>query len=197
MLDHVLDHAAGRSRATSSVYSTGRLLTIVTLAVVATACSTSQPTPPPPPAEPPTPTAEAPAAAALATYGEFWRISEQAFAAPKAQDWRAELSKVADGQALADVMLEIENYASVPAHLEGAIAHSPTVESAGPSTAGRIAVLDCIDIGSSRAVADSNGAVIDDLENRVERYHYRAQVARDSAGRWLVETTAPALDEPC
>ena len=196
MLDHVLDHATGRSRATSSVYSTGRLLTIVTLAVVATACSTSQPTPPPPPAEPPASTAEAPAAA-LATYGEFWRISEQAFAAPTAQDWQAELSKVARGQALADVMLEIENYASVPAHVEGAVTRNPTIDPGAPQSQQRVAITDCLDLSESRLVADKNGAELGDVQNQPERYRFRAQVARDATGKWLVDTTSPALTEPC
>jgi hypothetical protein len=197
MLDHVLDHSTGRTRPTSTAHRARRLLAIATVAAVATACSTSHPAPPPAPVETPTPTAEAPAAAALATYGEFWRISEQAFAAPNAQDWHAELSKVARGQALSDMTLEIRNYASVPAHLEGSVIHAPGSEPAEPSTADRVAILDCVDISNSRAVTDSNGTVIDDLKNRAERYHYRAQVVRDATGRWLVETTAPALDEPC
>jgi hypothetical protein len=125
MLEHVLDHVTGRTRPTSSVPNTGRLFAIVTVAVVATACSSSRPTPPPP-VHAPTPTTEAATTAALAAYGEFWRISEQAFAAPTAQDWPAELGKVSRGQALSDVILEIRNYASVPAHLEGSIAHTPT-----------------------------------------------------------------------
>jgi hypothetical protein len=170
----------------------------VTAAALLTACSSSAPPPQPAPSPvAPRPTVEPTPAAALAAYGEFWRLSDAGFAAPKAKDWQIEIAKVASSQALADVALEIRNYASVPAHLEGTIDRTPTVDPTIPSTADRVAILDCIDISRSRLVSDSNGAVLDDVTNQADRYRYRAQVVKVADGRWLVERTAPALTEPC
>ena len=196
MLNHVQDHSTRGGRPVPAVHVGWWLIAV---ALAATACSGSQTAPPPAPPTmtAPTPTAAPPTAAALAAYGEFWRISEAAFASPTAQDWQTEMAKVARGQALTDVMLEIRNYASVPAHLEGPVDHAPSVDPGIPATPDRVAVLDCIDISKSRAITDTDGSVIDDLANRAERYHYRAQVVRDSTKGWLVETTTPALDEPC
>ena len=156
---------------------------------------------PPPPmvsaSAAPTPSATAETAAALAAYGEFWRISEQAVAAPAAKDWEAELSAVASGQALEDVLLEIRNYASVPAHVEGTITHDPMVDPGAAPAADRVVVLDCVDISASDLVSDADGTVLDDQANETPRYRYRAVVVRDASGRWLVETTTPLLDQPC
>jgi hypothetical protein len=196
MLEHVLDHVTGRTRPTSSVPNPGHLLAIFTVAMVATACSTSRPTPPPP-VQAPTPTAEVTAAAALAAYGEFWRISEGAFAAPTTQNWRAELSKVARNQALDDVMLEIENYASVPAHVEGTVTRNPEIDPDTPSTEQRVAIVDCLDLSESHLLADNSGAELGEVENQPKRYRFRAQVVRDATGKWLVDATSPALAEPC
>lgn len=175
------------------------LLVVVVAASVLAACSTSSPTPRPPASPPPAPgpSAEPAPAAALAAYGEFWRVSDDAFAAPKAKDWRAEMTEVARGQALDDVTLEIRNYASVPAHLDGTIGRTPIVDPSVPPTADRVAILDCVDISRSRLVSDRNGAVLDDVANQADRYRYRAQVAKVADGRWLVESTRPALTEPC
>jgi hypothetical protein len=174
-----------------------RVAAVIAAVLVLTGCA--GPEPAPPAATPPAPSDAAPdmTAAAMAAYGEFWRVSEAAFAAPRAQDWQAELSKVTRGQALDDVVLEIRNYASVPAHLEGQITHAPALDPAVPRTSGRVAVLDCVDISQSQLVADESGAVLDDQENQVVRYQYRAVVVRADDGRWLVESTAPALDESC
>ena len=198
MLDRVQDLPRCDSRSTPSVYGVGWLAGVAVALLVVAACSVSRPTPQPTPGETtPSTTAEAPTAAALATYGEFWRISEEAFAAPAAQDWRAELSKVARGQAIDDVMLEIRNYASVPAHVEGTVARSPIVDPSTSPTTQRVAILDCIDLSDSRLLADSDGSVLDDVKNRPKRYRFRAQVVKNTTGQWLVETTAPALAEPC
>ena len=198
MLDHVHNrHTYGR-RPVIGVQGTGRLISIAVVAAAATACSASQPTPPSPPATAaPTSTPEAPTAAALAAYGEFWRVSEAALAEPSAQDWKGELDKVASGQALNDSVLEIQNYASVPAHLEGSISHSPRLDPQIPASNTRVAVLDCVDISKSQLLRDSDKAILNDVQNQVLRYHYRAQVVRNNSGTWTVETTAPALDEPC
>lgn len=136
-------------------------------------------------------------AAGMAAYGEFWRVSELAFAAPTAQDWETELSMVARGQALTDVVIEVRNYASVPAHVEGAITHDARPDPALAPQPDRVAVLDCIDISGSMLVADADGAVLDDQVNQPPRYLYRAEVVRDASGRWLVEAAAPSLDQPC
>ena len=62
------------------------------------------------------------------------------------------MSKVARGQALTDVMLEIRNYASVPAHLEGSVV-THAARSSIPTfrRLHRVAILDCVDISNSRA----------------------------------------------
>lgn len=175
------------------------LVVVVTASVVLAACSTSSPVPPPSASPPPAPgpSAEPAPAAALAAYGEFWRVSDEAFAAPKSKDWPAELAKVARGQALDDVTLEVRNYASVPAHLDGTIGRAPIVDPAVPPTADRVAILDCVDISRSRLVSDRTKTVLDDVANQANRYRYRAQVAKIADGRWLVESTEPALTEPC
>lgn len=153
--------------------------------------------PAPPVAPPPTTGVDTSQAAALATYGEFWRVSRLAFAAPRSQDWAPALSSVAGGQALHDLLLEIANYASVPAHVDGTISQSPSLDPALAPTAERVAVLDCVDISKSTLVSDKNGAVLDDQAHQSNRYRYRAEVIRDPSGRWLVEKTAPSLAETC
>lgn len=183
--------------------SGARLLAVLATAAVLTSCANeNDPTSAPPaPAvststAPTTPTAPA-ASAALAAYGEFWRISEQAISAPASKDWEAELSSVARGQALDDLMLEIRNYASLPAHVEGTITHEPVVDPGAAPAPNRVVVLDCVDISDSDLVSDADGAILDDQANERPRYRYRAVVVRDEAGRWLVETTTPLLDQPC
>lgn len=183
--------------------SSARLLAVLATAAVLTACADedNRPSAPPAPAvsasiAPITPTAPA-ASAALAAYGEFWRISEQAVAAPTSKDWEAELSAVARGQALEDVLLEIRNYASVPAHVEGTITHEPVVDPAAAPAPDRVVVLDCVDISASDLVSDADGAILDDQVNERPRYRYRAVVVQGASGRWLVETTKPLLDQPC
>jgi hypothetical protein len=169
-------------------------LVVIPLAAapIAGACATPQPAPPAP-----APSVATVAEAATAAYSEFWRISKLAFASPTEQDWQAELSKVARGQALNDVVLEIRNYASVPAHLEGVITNAPIVDPAVAPAPSRVTVLDCVDISGSRLVSDVDGTVLDDEANQVPRYHYRAVVVQAEDGRWLVESTEPLLDQPC
>jgi hypothetical protein len=199
MLDHVQDRPVHPGNPGVPIRRVVRLVAGLAAVVLAAACSGGTPAPTPPPTAPaPTPTAGPATAAAMAAYGEFWRLSESAFAAPSAKDWQTEMSKVARGQALTDVMVEIRNYASVPAHLEGTISNSPGSDPAVSPSADRVAVLDCVDISDSRVVADRGGGdVLNDVENQVPRYRYRAQVVKDSTGGWLVETTAPALAESC
>lgn len=175
-----------------------RVLAAITGAVLAPACSGTASTPPTPAESTATAALERAAlAGAMAAYGEFWRVSELAFAAPSAQDWEMELSKVARGQALTDVVIEIRNYASVPAHVEGTITHDPNPDPAVIASPDRVGVLDCVDITGSRLVADRDGSVLDDEANQTPRYRYRAEIVRDTTGLWFVETTAPSLDQPC
>jgi len=170
-------------------------VTVLICLTLISACTGTEPAPPV--ASPPTTIADTSQAAALATYGEFWRVSRLAFAAPRSQDWTAALSNVAGGQALHDLLIEIANYASVPAHVAGTISQSPGLDPTLAPTADRVAVLDCVDISKSTLVSDKSGAVLDDQAHQSNRYRYRAEVIRDPSGRWLVEKTAPALAEAC
>lgn len=176
-----------------------RLALLVATAVVAVSCASSPPSPPSSaattaaPIEPPS--AEAVAGdEALAAYSAYWTVITQARSAPGSKDWDPELEAVATGQALATVRADVANYADLPAHTEGMLSRAPMVENA---TTGRVAILDCVDLGDVRLVADDSGKVLDDLVNRVQRYRFRAEVLADGGGSWRVDHTAPALEEPC
>jgi hypothetical protein len=136
----------------------------------------------------------APNEAALSTYREFWRITDAAGAAPRSQDWTPKIKAVATGQALKTALTDISNYASLPAHIVGTIKRDPKVASV---TSGRVSILDCVDLGAVHLVSDRNGSLLDDTKNRVERFHLRADIVSGPDDRWLVSTTAPALNEPC
>ncbi|MGH3611265.1 MAG: hypothetical protein ACRDRK_01305 [Pseudonocardia sp.] len=116
-----------------------------------------------------------------------------AFAAPSSRDWTAALGEVASGTALESVRRDVENYASFPAHTEGVISRAPAV---GEASEGRVEIVDCVELGDSRLIADTTEEVLDDLANRTPRYRFRAGVLLQD-GRWLVDVTNPALDEPC
>jgi hypothetical protein len=147
-------------------------------------------TPPPTAAPSPQP---ARAEQALEAYERFWKVSEAAYASPGTRDWLPELESVASGSALEMLTTDVLNYASFPAHTEGAVSRAPVVARVTDS---RVEIVDCIDLGDSRLIADQTGEVLDDLANRVPRYTYRAEVvAQDD--RWLVDRAEPALDEPC
>lgn len=163
--------------------------TALLVAVLLSGCSTA---PDSAPSTPPT-TVTTPAQQALSAYEEFWTVTDSAFAAPASRDWTARIEEVAIGQAREALQIDVANYASVPAHAEGAVTRDPVV---GDVTAERIEIVDCVDLGDSRLVADSTGEVLDDLENQVPRYRFRAELVMLD-GRWVVERTAPSLDEPC
>lgn len=168
--------------------TSGRTVSVALfLAVLMSGCATA---PPPPTA---TATVTTPAERALSAYEEFWTVTDSAFAAPASRDWTPRIAEVAIGQARESLQVDVANYASVPAHAEGAVTRDPAV---GEVTAGRIEIVDCVDLGDSRLVADFTGDVLDDLENRVPRYRFRAEMV-ELDGRWIVERTAPSLDEPC
>jgi hypothetical protein len=159
-------------------------------AVLLSACSTTTRDAPTPPTPPPAPS---PTQEALLAYERYWSVTTAAFNAPSAKDWSVELQEVASGPALASVIDDVHNYAGFPAHTEGTISRSPTVNEV---TNGRAAIVDCVDLGNSRLIADTTGEVLDDLTNRVPRYRFRAEIAEQN-GRWLVDRAEPALDEPC
>ena len=160
--------------------------TIVLTVVVVAACSTST-TPSTPPSAPPSGTA------ALAAYDRFWDVLLDAYEAPAAKDWSTDLAVVATGQALESAERDVANYASLPAHAIGRPTRAPQVaESQGTL----VTIADCVDLGTSTIVFDRSGDPVDDLENRVQRYRFRAEV-RSSDGVWRVDRTTPVLDQPC
>lgn len=185
------DQTGGTERMLTHRHRGVRVVALAALAVLAAACGSSAPMPPPSPSTSAPPSA---ADAALAAYKAFWVVQDAALASPRSKDWTGDLHAVASGQALTTALADVANYASLPAHTRGAITRSPTVQS---STSERATILDCVDLGDSRVVSDTTGAVLNDLKNRVQRFRFHANVATDSAGKWLVDSTAPALSEPC
>ncbi|MBW0108379.1 hypothetical protein I4I84_06465 [Pseudonocardia sp. KRD-182] len=189
-IDHARPHHRSIGRGGDEVTITlGRIApTTLVVAFLLSGCSTA------PDSAPPTPsTTTAQAQQALSAYEEFWTVTDSAFAAPASRDWTERIEEVAVGQAREALQVDVANYASVPAHAEGAVTREPVV---GEMTAERIEIVDCVDLGDSRLVADSTGDVLDDLENRVPRYRFRAELVLLD-GRWVVERTAPSLGEPC
>lgn len=161
------------------------LLSSVLTAALLTSCST----PVPQAGTPPT----TPSQDALLAYERYWSVSQEAFSAPAARDWTAELEGVASGAALDSLIVDVRNYADLPAHTEGAVTRSPTV---GATADDRVEIVDCVQLGDSRLIADATGEVLDDLANRAPRYRFRAEVVL-RGDEWLVDRTEPALDEPC
>ncbi|WP_142058218.1 hypothetical protein [Pseudonocardia kunmingensis] len=170
----------------------GALLLLV--GIVAAGCS-SEPidAPQPAPTGPEPPSRTTSEQLAMAAYEEFWTVTDMALAAPALRDWTPRIEEVATGQARQALQADVVNYASVPAHTEGAVTRAPVV---GRVTDERIQVVDCVDLGASRLISDTTGEVLDDLTNRVQRYRFRAELV-EVDGRWVVERTAPALGEPC
>ncbi|MFC4945828.1 hypothetical protein [Pseudonocardia sp. GCM10023141] len=170
-----------------------RTVFLAMTAVIAASCTSS----PPSNSAPTTPTSTAvatPSDAALSAYNAFWTVVDAAYAAPQSKSWDADLKRVGSGQALASVLADVANYASLPAHVQGRIQRSPRVQSASGD---RVSISDCVDLGDSRVVSDTTGQGLNDLKNRVQRFRSRSDVVTDATGRWLVDRTAPALDEPC
>lgn len=134
-----------------------------------------------------------PAQLATEAYERYWEVTESAFAAPGARDWTSELQSVASGQALESATADYRTYRDYPAHSEGTVSRSPVV---GSATEDRVEIVDCLDLGDSLLVADETGDILDDLDNRVQRYTLRVDLARSATG-WKVDRLRPALDEPC
>ncbi len=174
----------------------GRTAGLAVLLVALTACSaTAEPglAPPQPPIEPPSAESQA-GDAALAAYNRFSALADQARADPGSRDWSTELTTVARGQALQGLVADIENYADLPAHAEGAITRTPTIDTATPE---RATVVDCVDVSKYLIVGDKSRTIFSDTANQVPRIRNKPEVAPDSNGQWLVEQTRPAPDEPC
>lgn len=167
--------------------TTKRLLMWSVAAVVVAGCTG--------PAVPvaPAPTPPGPAEQALDAYERFWDVTQEAYAAPGARDWAPKVSTVASGPAFDSLMRDVRNYAEFPAHFEGVVSRAPVVAEVTDTS---VKIVDCVDLGDSRVVADRTGEVLNDLANRVQRYTYRADVVL-SDDRWLVGSTAAALEEPC
>jgi hypothetical protein len=134
-----------------------------------------------------------PSQQALEAYEQYWLISSAAFQAPAAQDWTSALAQVASGSALDSVLLDVRNYAAYPAHTEGGVSRSPQVVRTSPTD---VEIVDCVDLGDSRLVADDTGELLEDLSNRQQRYTFRATVALQT-DTWRVDRTEPLLDQPC
>ncbi len=130
----------------------------------------------------------------MTAYREFWTVTDAARAAPKAQDWTPQIQALAAGQALQSALIDVHNFASLPAHRVGRITRTPAV---GSATDRRVEIRDCVDLGDSRLISDTDGRSLDDLQHRVQRFRLQAMVEIGPDGRWLVTTTTPALDEPC
>lgn len=135
---------------------------------------------------------------ALTAYEGFWRTTNQAFAKPGTKDWRPELSTYSTGQALDAVLLDVENYATFPAHKNGEPTRAPSVDSVRLDPTARVIIIDCLDVRNVRLVADKTGADLGDTAKQPPRFRYRAEVVRAiGQGRWLVDVTKPLLDQPC
>ncbi len=167
--------------------TTGRLLVLSLATLVVAGCSAPAAPDTAPPAPP------GPGEQALEVYERFWSVAQEAYAAPGSRDWTPELATVASGPALESLTTDVLNYADFPAHSEGVVSRAPVVAEV---TDTRVAIVDCVDLGDSRLVADRTGEVLDDLANRVQRYTFRADVVL-TGDRWLVERTDAAQDEPC
>jgi hypothetical protein len=165
--------------------TTFRHVGLVVAAALTAGCSGMTTPPAPPPTGPEQP--------ALAAYERYWSVSQAAFAEPGSRDWSADLAEVATGPALEATLTEVRSYAAFPAHTVGVVSRAPEVTSV---TDTKVDVLDCVDLGDSRLVADRTGEVLDDLANRVQRYRYRAEVVAQDDG-WLVRRADAVLDEPC
>lgn len=166
--------------------TTKRLLALSFGAIVAAGCSGPAATSGPPPTA-------APGEQALAAYERFWRVTQDAFAGPGTRDWAPDVAAVASGAAQESLMRDIDNYADYPAHSEGIVSRAPVVVEVTETTA---SIVDCVDLGDSRLVADLTGEVLDDLTNRVQKYTFRADVVQ-IGDRWLVDRTNAIQEEPC
>lgn len=182
------------------------LLTIFTVAL--TGCSddggVAAPSPASPIPLPTSPAATSPeqfaSSLALSTYEGYWRLSEQAEAAPQAKDWRPELAKVMADPALTDYANEIANLASIPAHAVGAYRRSPKVTAVSLAEPPRVVVTDCLDATDEHLISDKPAEAGRNLDNpdQPRRYEFEAQIVRyRDSDRWLVQLVQARLEKRC
>ncbi|MFE5564728.1 hypothetical protein ACFQ68_07020 [Amycolatopsis japonica] len=160
------------------------------------------------PSAPPAATAPAPSPeelavkSALEAYEGYWRVSTAAEKEPRAKDWRPPLSEYVVDPLLTRQVAEIQNLASVPAHMVGEYRRSPRVTSKSLQAQDpRIKISDCLDRSSLHLVSDKpseQGRVLDNPD-QPRRYEFRAEVVRYAGlnDRWLVQVVEAALDTPC
>jgi hypothetical protein len=171
-------------------------LALTALALAVSSCASPAPTEPPAPPAPveaPSPQAQA-GDDALAAYNSFWELALKARAAPGDHDWSPELAAVASGEALTSLKEDIANYADFPAHNEGTVGRSPTIQNA---TTDRAEIVDCLDLTQYVLRADRTNELLTDTAHQAPRFRYQADVVRNPAGTWLVDRTAAHVDQPC
>ncbi|MEW2507904.1 hypothetical protein AB0878_46325 [Amycolatopsis sp. NPDC047767] len=137
---------------------------------------------------------------ALAVYKQYWELSEQAEAKPRAEDWRPAFVNLMADPALTMFVDELANLSSVPAHSVGEYHRSPKVQSVSLTEPARVVILDCLDATDEHLVSDKPGEQGKNLDNPAQprRYRLEVQVVRYPAPyRWLVQVVAPHLEESC
>ncbi|WP_232376797.1 hypothetical protein [Amycolatopsis aidingensis] len=145
---------------------------------------------------------DAAAQAALEVYEGYWRVSEAAEKDPDGKDWRAELGKYLVDPELTRHVLEIENLASVPAHMVGNYQRSPEVTSVSlREDDPRVTITDCLDRTQLQLVSDKPGEEGKSLDHpdQPRRYEFEAQVVRYPSldNQWFVQVVDARLEEPC
>lgn len=165
---------------------------------------TASPAPPRPaastssaaPAPPATP-AEQAEQAATAAYESFWRVRNEANAAPGSRDWEPIISQYTADPARYFALETIQAYADVPAHFEGEPKRAPRVEDVSLAQPPRVVIIDCIDVTGTEIVRDDTGESVVD-PNQPPRYQLRAEVVLyPGPERWLVQETEPMLEQSC
>ncbi|GLY38838.1 hypothetical protein Amsp01_048620 [Amycolatopsis sp. NBRC 101858] len=137
---------------------------------------------------------------AMSAYERYWRLSDLAEAAPRAKNWRSELSAVMADPALTDYVNEIANLASIPAHAVGAYRRSPKVTSVSLAEPPRVVVTDCVDATDEHLISDKPAESGRNLDNPAQprRYEFEAQIVRyRDSDRWLVQLVQAHLEKPC
>ena len=183
-----------------------RLLALLCLLTPMAACtSKSEPAVASPPAAAPSPPkrhgpADDASEQALRVYERYWRISEEAAAAPRGVDWPGELGKVMADPALSAYVAELENLASVPAHSRGEYGRSPKVTSVSLAQPPRVVVTDCLDATNEHLVSEKPGEAGRSLDHpdQPQRYEFEAQLVRyPNPERWLVQQVQARLEKSC
>ena len=93
----------------------------------------------------------------MSTYREFWRVVDAARAAPESQDWTPKIKALATGQALQSALLDVANFASLPAHVVGTVTRDPSV--AARHAGSRFPSSTASTLAAAHLVSDRNGAL--------------------------------------